>query len=177
MVLPRDAGWPGGNTASIVAPAQADLSYYPSIGADGSTGDFEPGYGEVVSLSVNHNMDDDYQRPFQGHDTLAVIGAPQYIVDPGVPIDQEFGGEAGRVDRNTYQTGVAEWENRELTGRVVRIRRKPEGAYGPVSGQAEYGVDLHSLLALSIAQYANDVPSDAAVQAAMANPQTVEYLL
>ncbi len=72
-------------------------------------------------------------------DEGAMIGG-DYRVGPGVPVDYEFGGSPGAVNRTPYGIGsVTTGEDYELRGRIVRFRRRPETGGGPVT---ESGLDF-----------------------------------
>ncbi len=76
-------------------------------------------------------------------DEGAMIGG-DYRVGPGVPVDYEYGGAPGAVNRTPYGIGpVTAGEDYDLRGRVVRFRRRPQTGGGPVT---ESGLDYATAL-------------------------------
>lgn len=180
MTYTSDVGYPGTNPRGTDSTVSLDLTYDATVNDDGSLGSaigtsLNLDYGEVVNVAAQHLMVDDRDRDFLARDTDAMISQPLYVVDPGTRVDLEYGGQAGRVDRNPYtMNAVVPFENFELTGRVLRIRRKPESSPGPVTGQVDYGLDHLSLLQLSLAQQGQHVPNDSMIALSMVNPVVID---
>ncbi len=94
-------------------------------------------------------------------DEGALIGG-DYRTGPGVPVDYEFGGAPGAVNRTSYAIGpVTSGEDYELRGRTVRFRRRPQTGGGPVT---ESGLDF----ATALSQDGIPEADPAAFQTAMA---------
>ena len=73
-----------------------------------------------------------------------VMSSPDSYLPTVLEIDEEIGGATGQLNKSMYTLGVVSSnnvENFELTGRQIRIRRQPDGNYGPVSGGMDHSAN------------------------------------